>query len=525
MLAEEEKARHQRQYPGYRYQPRRGGKSANPKHPSPATDDGRCSKCGGRFIATPMTPSTPLPLGQEQAAPTSRPLSGPPSAEDAHNQRLGQIMGPAGTTRTPQYSYHSGNGRQELDDADEAYMPLSPSPDRKRRRVTDAGAYPQTQHSTAQLNHAVSHHGTQPPQTAPPITQSYGQQPLPSPLPSPWTMAPPPRPQPNALRAPIQGPAFDDSLRLPPLQTHITQSPPSADASGRYTSPTGVATSAGAESQEALIMTIPYLNKIKMLCQVSEALPAPRTGSPKAETRGPLIAIDGPCPELLRGVAAAVEKALAGSDEVALRKWGGDDPAPLGDVEVRDVPGRAHEEVSRCCVSYLGRMMKWYERSNEIIQHITTRPDPAPTNTMPCTQRTFSEGSVPAAKLASPETKARVPVALVPDGFSLTLTDAFASATPIADSYPPVEHWWWMANFWRGVVGPDLFVYVAPAGEEEIRRLGPMQVMSSGVMVVRVEEGRGLGETVGRRVGFEVMEWVRGGTYRTGVEKGVSVGT
>lgn len=336
-------------------------------------------------------------------------------------------------------------------------------------------------------------------------------------------MAPPPRPLHPPYCPPIRAPAFDD-VRLPPLHTHLTQSPPSANSSVRYVSPTGPVLSAGLDSQakgvEAMIMSIPWDNKIEMLCRVCRPLPAPRPGSPRTETRGPLIVIDGPRDEMLREVAATVEKALSSSEEVALRTWGENDP----DVEVPEVPAgsRTHCVMSRSFLSYFDRVAKWYERSNEIIQHITTQPGSLPDDASQAEKRASSEGSVsgstkPRSSTEPTEAPAstRVPVALVPTGFSLTLCDKFARAAPIADAYSPVDHWGWMANFWRGVMGPDLFVYVVPSTEEEMRRAAGVEILVHGVMVVRVEEGRVMSEKLKRRLAFEVVEWVRGGTYRT----------
>src|SRR5690606_4526798 len=139
--------------------------------------------------------------------------------------------------------------------------------------------------------------------------QSYAQQTLPG----QGQMAPPPRPIHPPHWPPIRAPAFDD-VRLPPLHTQLTHSPPSAGSSASYVSPTGPVLSAGFDSQakgvEAMIMSIPWDNKIEMLCRVCRPLPAPRPGSPRTDTRGPLIVVDGPREEMLKEVGATVEKAL-----------------------------------------------------------------------------------------------------------------------------------------------------------------------------------------------------------------------
>lgn len=73
-------------------------------------------------------------------------------------------------------------------------------------------------------------------------------------------------------------------------------------------------------------------------------------------------------------------------------------------------------------------------------------------------------------------------------------------------------------------MGPDLVVYVRSAEEEEMRdgRLQAVEPKGDGVMMVRVVGGAGpagsvvVGEKVERRLGFEVVEWVRSGSFKEG---------
>jgi HMG box factor len=91
-----------------------------------------------------------------------------------------------------------------------------------------------------------------------------------------------------------------------------------------------------------------------------------------------------------------------------------------------------------------------------------------------------------------------------------------------------------MATLWRGIVGADLVVYVTgkaggsvQSGEEAVGSsgvvagagTGSVEVRSSGLVVVKVPVvvgGQGQGQEVvvdkkmERRLGFEVVEWVRG---------------
>ncbi|SPO05688.1 uncharacterized protein DNG_08375 [Cephalotrichum gorgonifer] len=327
----------------------------------------------------------------------------------------------------------------------------------------------------------------------------------------------PSRPRPVYYAPPPRASTFNPSLRLPPLQI---QSPPLAGDSARYVSPLDVAMSRGTDSQVgvgAMIMSIPYLNKIETLCRICPALQVPHPGSPRTETRGALIAIEGPRPEMLRMVAGAVERMLSGSEDIVLKKWGDDDSSPRAEEAGMANRGsswrfKPHAEASRYCMSYFGRMTRWHERSNEIIQHITTQPGPMPDD---ATAGGRSRSTTWLAETLASTSNTRVPVALVTTGFSLTWSDKFACAMPIIDSYAPVDHWTWVATFWRGIVGPDLFIYVKPSSEEDIRKFGNIEVKSNGIMVVRIDERREMDEMTERRLVFETVEWVRGGTYKT----------
>ncbi len=128
-------------------------------------------------------------------------------------------------------------------------------------------------------------------------------------------------------------------------------------------------------------------------------------------------------------------------------------------------------------------------------------------------------------------------MALITGGFSCTLADRFAVSIPIVDSYAPIDHWQWMATMWRGIVGPDLVVYVRSAGAAAGAAAGAGSGAGAGgaaappvpsnggtvglelpwVMVVRVDDDKGaLDEKTERRLAFEVVEWVRAASFRQG---------
>ena len=72
-------------------------------------------------------------------------------------------------------------------------------------------------------------------------------------------------------------------------------------------------------------------------------------------------------------------------------------------------------------------------------------------------------------------------------------------------------------KLWRGIIGPDLTIYVQDVGEEDARGYNPVELVTSSVLVVRSPWRRDsdglwrvqMDEKLERRLGFEVLEWVR----------------
>jgi HMG box factor len=290
-----------------------------------------------------------------------------------------------------------------------------------------------------------------------------------------------------------------------------------------------------------MIMSIPYINKLKVLEKIAPPLAPPGVGSPGVETRGPVIAIEGMLPGLVKQVGAIVERALAGSRECAVRVWSSEDK------EKENIGGGGVGEKQQLgFAGYLRTIMEWHGRSEEIVKHITTSPEPvrrgsdvsmAESSGDERKSKSVSASGGDAAPSSSANTGAAaasqqgpsrqkrplLPVALLTDGFSLTISDRFACRVPIADSYAPVDHWQWMATLWRGIVGPDLVIYVRAAEEEEMTRLQAVELQGPEIMKVRVTVPQGagvdglmVGEKFERRLGFEVVEWVRNGSFKEG---------
>ncbi|TDZ23157.1 Repressor of filamentous growth 1 [Colletotrichum orbiculare MAFF 240422] len=533
-LAEEEKIRHQRQYPDYRYQPRRGGRPGSRAGSASGGDTGRCNKCGGRFIATPRTPSTPYgtpTAAKSNMAPHPRDMRG------GDNEQLRHAL-PGG--KQP-YQYQHGN----LRDVEEEYEPMSPSPELKRRRFNQMGHYQAVPSPGPYTGHPLSRQprsSLSMPQT-PPIG-GFGPLPGPSALARPGhgAMAPPPRPHPS-YAGPSRGSAFDESLRLPPLQTQT--SPPLNRESDLSDRPSAhPATGLGianprdtyAQSLEAMIMTIPFLSKLKVLQKISPTLAPPGPASPDIETRGAVIAVEGADPRQVEQVGTSIHRSLLGLNEIDLKIWtdspntplsvtSADDDARLNDAaSVASSRKSSHSQpsvhASELFSSYMQTMMKWHEKSREIVRHITTKPSFGPDGHPP--GRRASDGEIVGVShhSMSAPVPTKTPIALLPAGFSLTISDKYACMIPIADSYAPVDHWQWMSTLWRGVIGPDLVIYVKAVAEEEVTRGGAVEFRGPGVMVVRIAHGKSLDEKTERRVCFELVEWIRGASFQEGFGRG-----
>ncbi|ROW16997.1 hypothetical protein VPNG_01176 [Cytospora leucostoma] len=563
-LAEEEKARHQRQYPQYKYQPRRGGKGGPAARPAtaPGDDPGRCPKCHGRYIATPRTPATPfmsgVAPGQGPTSSTMQPFitNNPRVIEQVHHHRP-PMGGPplqqhGGDPRRLSYYPHQ---QEHLHPIEEDYVAMPPSMQKRRQPQHDdyemvSSAYAGTPSS--------SNFGPVPMPPLPRPRMPLGPGAGPSSLQHETRMAPPPRPpqfgsggppvphpQPPQLPSgpppPRTSSTYDESLTLAPLKIPTSPTQASETSGGGRSISGGAGAGLGIPNQtqhqhqqhgqgqgqqrpdsqargiEAMVMSIPYMNKLDVLRRISPALGPPAPGSPTVETRGPVLAIEGENAALMRQVGPVIEKALRDSGECEVKVWTDSSaarrasPSAMGSDVAH--PHSHSAAVSRSAslssssdaaarpvsgtYNYLHTIIEWHTKSAEIIKHITTRP---------------------AHQSSSSPQHALLPVALISDGFSLTLSDRFATTVAITDPYSPVDHWQWMATLWRGIVGPDLVVYVKGLTAEELAKSGGSMVeyRHPGLMVVKADAVKGVEEKTERRLAFEVMEWVRAGSFRDG---------
>ena len=254
-------------------------------------------------------------------------------------------------------------------------------------------------------------------------------------------------------------------------------------------------------------MNIPYVNKIKLLWKISPPLSFPGITSPAPQTRGAVVAVEGADKALVAEVGDFINEYLHRDSSCVVKIWSSPDKSVTSvasaDTEMantrtsRSSPNTRQDDTSQDpFVDYLSIVSGWHKKSREITKFISSTP---------------SSPNEPAAPSSNPKPKSKtLPVALIPRGFSLSISDEFASRIPIADSYAPVDHWQWMATLWRGIIGPDLTIYSKRVNKDELERLGGVEMRSDckGI-VVRVLEAGKMEEKTARRLGFEVTESVR----------------
>ncbi|EMR65965.1 putative hmg box protein [Eutypa lata UCREL1] len=306
-----------------------------------------------------------------------------------------------------------------------------------------------------------------------------------------------------------------------------------------------------------------FLSKLDILRAISP--PLKTSGS---EARGPLIVVEGAVPFMLKEVTTVIKKALSISGECAVKVWSeseesnpaeqgnGTDPGSSGNSEKKNEIANDEKEGERFTspiAKYMARMLKWHKTSGELVRYMTTHPSNINTSTGASigngakekesgssAEKGPSEGDSTTSNPPPPPythtygDQKLLPVAVVSDGYSLTASDKWAGALPINDAYRSDDHWRWVATLWRGIVGADLTVYVKPiaptAGGDEEMRPATVEFANAehSVLILHVvDDGRGrdgggagaaagggMDEKLERRLGFEIMEWVRSGGFK-----------
>lgn len=457
--------------------------------------------------STPNTPFTPIPLS---ATASPRLSQAPPRSFQARAMREGTRIPSPVQIPIDQKAAHPRQQRLRED-------PSCLSPDPKRRRYSPNGSY-------TPVGSDIS------PESQYPFSPARGGASLPRPeaiLPrGAYPMGPPPRP----YRGGQPYPSHDPNLTLPPLQT-VSLSPPSN------------------KSIETMVMTIPFINKIKVLAKISPPyVRSPTAGSP--EVRGAVVAVEGQDKESVNCMLQYLKEHLQSKDgEYNIRVFHGPD-ADLYSAKSENV-------MSDAIVKYLNTICAWHKTSDEIVHFIT---DPSDSSTPPSsgtedptsaassksiipktaklrisglnndsptsitTRKSAAASSAATTPISATTSKSAstastttlpLPVALVPR-YQLSTADAHACANPINDSYAPIEHWQWMASLWRGCVGPDITIYIRGCEKEELNKYGggtPVEIRlndARSLVVRKPNDGESeIEEKALRRVGFEVEEFLR----------------
>lgn len=375
------------------------------------------------------------------------------------------------------------------------------SPETKRRRVS---------HSLKPGMHSLRDKSPEspypmPPYSAHPHTQHRNMLP----------MMHPSRPYGSAQGQGLPHP--DPSLKLAPLKTTTPVTPLTPF-------------SQDGSSVEATVMTIPFLNKIKVLAKISPPLvPSFRETSPTG--RGPVIAVDGQDAHLVHFAVEYLERVLIKEYKYEVRVFDGPDIR----TDLNPADGG---QMGDATVRYLDTISAWHRISDEVIGFVkssghsantrSASPDEdsgaslSPKTIMAKTAslhinspaQSSENGSETSAMTPCPSVRdGAVPVAIVPR-YQLTTADAFACSIPINDSYAPLDHWQWMASLWRACVGPDITIYIRECSREELERAGgnPVEVrlQDARTIILRKLVGtqRELEEKALKRVSFEIEDFL-----------------
>lgn len=321
-------------------------------------------------------------------------------------------------------------------------------------------------------------------------------------------MGPPPRPGPGysqhrASQGHARPTGTELSLTLPPLQAASVPAGPVTATRAGPNQPTS--SNRGSESKETdkrsvgeIITSMSFMAKVQILGRVAP----PYQPSEHKKPRGTIIAIEGDSAEAARNVTDWLEEFLGREGDMVVKVVDGP-KLPEGDegeeVQFQDL---------------LHAVGEWHDKSKKIEQLVRGEKE--------------KQSSEPGSKDATPESEAmdvdsqsgnagRLVVLL--RTYTVTASNVFASRVPIKDAYKAADHWQWTATLWRGIVGPDMTVYVKEVDGKEEGGKGGVEIKEENrIMAIRRckggEENGGVdGIEAGtlRRLGFEVGEWVRSG--------------
>ena len=236
-------------------------------------------------------------------------------------------------------------------------------------------------------------------------------------------------------------------------------------------------------------MNMHYLKKIQVLGRITPPLKQPKPSNPPYPVRGTVVAVEGDNAHAAANVMRWLEDFLGNSNEYCVKTAKGPEAPETGkDIQLTD---------------YFGLISEWHNKALEITKYITTPAKP-------------SQGSGEDAQMRDVMKTHRgtLPVLLI-QHYQLFASNVWACRTPKGEAYDASEHWRWIASLWRGIVGPDLTIYIKDASPEEMSKSKQVEVVEElRTIIVKKEKGAGSvqGDVDGRnlrRLGFEIGEWIR----------------
>lgn len=480
-----EKKQHLARYPEYRYQPRRNpskrGASGSAISASLASELAVCPNCGGRTsLSVPQTPATPMSAVPRNMRPSIASQT-PPTPRASSSLSIPKTP----NTSTP------ARPRKKTKDQDTASQTPKPSVEPPAQQLRSRNA---SEDQSTSLPSPIG----QPPKKRK-INPLF-----PAPLPT------------AMFREVLQTPGLPTSFGLdmdPFLHTSdlLRTGPfPDHDTSVTVMEQQMAMQNHGYEgaeySNENSMRNFTVFDKIQAIRKVCKPLPA--LPMQDAQLRGPIIAIEGEDED-------AVKLLVIGLAENLKRERVAVEVVEQNDETDSESDGNELNDPDAFRAGILEGVVKWHRISSNIkstvqrSQLLGHNRDQENSTANDASQ--FSNALLPSS--SSEPGLSKVPIVLL-NRYILSRVDADAEKLTSMcddDDFAPFQHWQWAANLWRGCVGPDMTIIVKTVAPNSGLGSGEQVEMfdDSRVAIVRKVQGRSWGEKTIRRIGFEVIEWVR----------------
>jgi hypothetical protein len=248
-----------------------------------------------------------------------------------------------------------------------------------------------------------------------------------------------------------------------------------------------------------IIMSMSFMAKVQILGRVAPTFPA----SSNKKSRPTIIAIEGDDPEAARNVTDWLEEFLGREGDMVVKVVDGPKLPESKDEQEVEIP------------ELLRAVAEWHDHGKKTVEQLARGGKER--NDSDSSSQSGSAGDSEAMEVDSCHGSSRTVILL--RTYTVTAANVFASRMAISDAYKAADHWQWTATLWRGVVGPDMTVYVKEADKAEEGGKGGVEIKED-VRVMAVRRFKGSEDNGGvegieagalRRLGFEVGEWVRSG--------------